>query len=299
MEKQSILTLSTIQTIAGKAIRDLKNGGKRETRNVIGLCQRFTQGPVQREFWNMIKKFTCYSGSQYDLLLHRIASSVREEILKSIVVNFGYSTFVNGAKIIRTNHERGMDHCWIQELDLLHMEKEIIMMWNKRGVNVFWVNVNQKQELYLLEQLFSLISHHTRSTFVLLLQEENINKEWIEKAAQLDNIFFLLSPEALVQLKEVMVNNKALFGILRNYLEIDNLESEKREVAGWIQVGAAFAVYGILQDVPCGKQADIFYKTLVSVRKKGTVEIFLCDWQRDIHVVQELILGTRELSEFL
>ena len=296
MAKQSLLTLSAIQTIAGKAIRDLKNGGKRETRNVIELCRSFTKRPHQQEFGDMVKSFTVFSGSQYDPLLHRIAASVRADSLKTLAINLGCTAFAGGADCIRRNHANGMNHCWVQRFRFSSLDEKEIAIWNEQGVYVFLIDL--EEEAYSSETVFSLAAHNARSTFALLIHDGHPDSSWIVQAAQYDNICFLLAPDVLTEIGNLLVENKALFGVLRSYLDIEDVQTEKEKITQWIRLGCAIDAYDMPKDVPCPGRMEAYYQKLISVRKKASLEIFLCDLQRDALLVQEILLGKRPFPEY-
>ncbi|MGI5959221.1 MAG: hypothetical protein ACOX60_07395 [Massiliimalia sp.] len=296
MAKQSLLTLSAMQTIAGKAIRDLKNGGKRETRNVIELCRSFTKCPHQHDFWDMVKSFTAFTGSKYDPLLHRVAASVREDSLKTLAINLGCTAFAGGVDRIRSNHAKGIDHWWLQRFHSSSLNQQDISMWNERGIYVFLIDL--KREADFSKRFFSLAAHNVRSTFVLLIQNDQPDFNWITQAAQYDNVCFLSAPSVLDNIGNLLVENRALFGVLRNYLDIEDIQTEKQRISQWIELGCVIIAYDLLQDAPHMEQVESYYEELVSVRKKGSVEIFLCDLQRDVLLVQEMLLGQRPFPEY-
>ncbi len=289
MAEQTLLSLSAIQTIAGKVIRDLKNGGKRETRNVIELCRSFAKHPLQRDFWNRIKDYTGARGSQYDPLLHRIAASVREDSLKTLAINLGYTALAEGSESIRNNHANGMDYCWLQRLSFLSLDENTIAMWNERGVYVFLIDV--AKETYSTDAVFQLAAHNARSIFILLIQEDPTNADWIIQASQYDNICFLLSSNVVSALGSLLVENKALFGVLRSYLDIQDIQTEKKEIVQWIRLGCVVDAYYMPKDILFYNEMDEYYTKLVKVRKKGALEIFMCDLQKNVDLVQEMLLG--------
>lgn len=296
MAEQTLLTLSVIQTIAGKAIRDLKNGGKRETRNVIELCRSFAKHPLQQDFWNMIKDYTGAPGSQYDPLLHRIAASVREDSLKTLAINLGCTAFAQGSDSIRNNHANGIDDCWLQQLSFSSLDENKIAAWNERGVYVFLIDM--EKEAYSSNTVFSLAAHNARSIFVLLIKEDQPSFSWILQASQYDNLCFLLAPSIVNSIGNLLMENKVLFGVLRSYLDIEDIQSEKEKIAQWISSGCVIDAYYMPKDILCHNEIDDYYKKLVCARKRGSVEIFMCDLQKDALLVQEMILGQRPLPTY-
>lgn len=103
----------------------------------IELCRSFTKRPHQQEFWDMVKSFTVFSGSQYDPLLHRIAASVRADSLKTLAINLGCTAFAGRADCIRRNHANGMNHCWVQRFRFSSLDEKEIAIWNEKAYMSF------------------------------------------------------------------------------------------------------------------------------------------------------------------
>ncbi|MGI5893874.1 MAG: hypothetical protein ACOX6P_04690 [Candidatus Merdivicinus sp.] len=284
MENPSLLMRSTLQTIAGKAIRDLKYGGKRETRNVIELCRGFACRPSQLDFWNRVKSYTTASDSHYDPLIHRAAASVREESLQTLTVNLCCGALTIGANVLRENSDN-QKICWIQKIDIA-AEPDIIG-WNERGAYVFLLDVHTKNDAR--EPIGSLAGRNSRSIFVLTIREKKPDMNWVRYAAQFDNICFLLSTEALSAVGDLLVECGSFFGALREYPDMKNVRTEKENIARWIQAGCLVGVYDTPKNMDVSL-AEQQYQKLVSVRKQGSFELLLCDLQRDTAFVQQMLL---------
>lgn len=283
MEQKSILTLSTVQAVAGKVIRDLKNGGKRETRNVIELCKSLTKRPRQQDFWDMVKEFINLSGGRYDALLHRTAATVREDSLKTLAVNLGCTAF-------SSTSSKKMAGSWLCNIPYSLSMGSDVDRWNESGVFVFLIELNNDVSP---DVICSLASRHTRSIFILLVREKYHNHSVLEKAAAFDNICFLLEPCALSE-AEPLRRARSLYGVLRNYSQVENPLSEKQSLENWIAQGCVLAAYET--EAPCREaDTDLMYRKLVEARSRGAVEIFLCDLQRDPKILLEIIKRQRPL----
>lgn len=283
MEQKSILALSTVQAVAGKVIRDLKNGGKRETRNVIELCKSLAKRPQQQNFWDMVKEFTNLSGGQYDALLHRTAASVREDSLKTLAVNLGCTAFSSiGSK-------KATDS-WLCSISYSTGMEADVNEWNDRGVFVFLIELNSDVSP---DVICSLASRHTRSIFILLVREKSPNHFVLSKAAAFDNICFLLEPRSLSE-AEPLRRKQSLYGVLRDYSQAENALSEKQALESWIEQGCVVAVYETRAPW-LDTDTDFMYRDLVRARSRGAVEIFLCDLQRDPKILLEIIKKQRPL----
>lgn len=56
MQINTIYTRSVIQTLAGKAIRDLRSGGEREQRNIMELCKGPSAPPGCQKFLSKLEQ---------------------------------------------------------------------------------------------------------------------------------------------------------------------------------------------------------------------------------------------------
>ena len=278
-----------MQTITGKVIRDLKNGGKREIRNAIELCRGLSRHPVQRDFWDMVRQFTTFPDSQYAPLIRRTAADVREEVLKTWTVNLWYMAFSQGAEIIRRDHEYGKEHCWVQWLSCRESLRQQVALWNERGVFVFVLDLVRNGACP--EEIFPLLKQNTGSVFLFLIHEDGWDEAWLEQVVQFRQAAFLLEPPCLKAMSGMLLENQALFGVLRSYRDVTDPDLEKREVMKWIQQGCVIGAYYM----PGGdRKGDTdYYRELVEIRQKADLEILPWDLQKDPEMIQEMILGIR------
>lgn len=284
MDQRALLTLSTVQTIAGKAIRDLKNGGRRETRNVIELCSSLAKRPGQQDLWAVVKEATSRSDGQYEALLHRAAASVREESLKVLAANLACIAFSSAAG------PNGEDR-WMQHIRLAEGVEQEVARWNERGVFVFLARTNGPQSF---ERLAALASRNARSSFVLLVREGAPELSGLRHAARCDNVCFLLEEKALPA-ADLLRAERALFGVLRDYAQVRDMAAETLALRRWAEQGCLVAAYASGDGAaPSGDTNDLYQK-MVKARTAGTVDIFLCDLQRDPPTVLEMVRRQRPL----
>lgn len=298
MTKRSLLALSAMQTMAGKAIRDIRQGGRRETRNVLELCRSCANRPQQQEFWNMIKLFLTSPKKKYQELLHRTAASVQENILKTLAINLGCTSFSYGGDILRAEYQNGNEICWLQELTPGEDPQQTIRFWNEKGVSVFWLNTAaySKTPLFLSE----LAAANSRCIFLYILDESCTDFSWLAKAAENANVCFLLSPSLLDRFAPWMHKNQLLFGVTRSYADVRDFQQEQTLLETSIRAGCLAAVYfsDSHPDADTAAQEEELYRLLKKVRCNGQLEIFLCDLKRDADTVQDLLLERQKISEW-
>lgn len=298
MKKRSVLALSAMQTMAGKAIRDIRQGGKRETRNVLELCRGCAQRPQQQEFWDMLKLFLTSPNKKYQQLLHRTAVSVREITLKTLAINLSCTSFSDGGDILRAEYAAGHEICWMQELAPCEDPQQAVLRWNEKGVSVFGLHAAAYSNAPHL--LSELPAANSRCIFLYLLDESCPDFSWLSKTAENANVCFLLTPALLERFAPWMQENQLLFAVTRNYSDIQNFQQEQSFLQNCIRAGCLAAVYCSAPhpDAATAAQEEKLYQLLKETRCNGQTEIFLCDWKRDTETVQDLLLERQKISEW-
>lgn len=112
MQINTIYTRSVIQTMAGKAIRDLRGGGERELRNVVELCKGCSASPDYQKFWSMLENILRRPGQRYGALLSRAANDVDINCLKTLIANLGLHAYTTGGQMLRDNWKSGVSSAY-------------------------------------------------------------------------------------------------------------------------------------------------------------------------------------------
>lgn len=287
MGEPSVLGMSLMQTVAAKAIQDLKRGSVREIRNAFELCQNALQTEESKVYWERLKGYVIHGNNQYGNLLHRMAVSVQEETLKVIGINLGYMAFLNGSEIFRTQYPKMDAPCWIQKIQISQISSKDIRSWNQRGVFVFYEDIDFHRET--CGDLFAIAVHNLRSIFIFVCKQKNIDIGWMKQVWAFDNVCFLFSPDVIENMGKIFQEKKLLFGVYRRYEDIQNLQEEKQNLEKWISCGSLCCVY---DTESMTGQWEYFYNMLQNVRKNGTLEILLCDFTRDTAAIQNMILDS-------
>ena len=293
MEKHSLLIRSAIQTIAGRAIRNIKTGGKRETRNILEVCQSFASRPQQQDFWSFLKTFVFSSENQYQALLQRAACSVRENSLKALAVNLSCNAFSDERELLCRQAEKGMENSWIQWLSPAENMQKSVNDWLKKGVSVFLLNTSEFQPCP--DKLTRLPMQNSRCVFVYVVSDAEMDFSWTEKVAKADNICMLLSPAALDRFAPWLKKQQLFFGVIRNYEEIQNMQEEKELLQHCIDEGCLMAFYHSTQAI--GSEA--LYTGLKQERTKGKLEILLYDLDGDTALIQDFLLGRQKIADYI
>src|SRR5699024_10096147 len=107
MSTNQFLIRTLAETMASKIIRDIKTGTNRSLRNSIDLGLYFSKGPVQKEFFGLAKSIAHNSNNMYLPLIKRAFENVDENIIKTVGLNLGISSFTTGAKQIQEINVQG------------------------------------------------------------------------------------------------------------------------------------------------------------------------------------------------
>ena len=207
MQINTIYTRSVIQTIAGKAIRDLRSGGERELRNVVELCKRHSAPPGYQRFWSMLENILRRPDQQYGALLSRAANDVDINCLKTLIANFGLHAYTNGSQLLRDSWESGTSSAyWMESLDgtmepdILHQS---IFSLQRQGTSSFLFRVGQETEL---RTVLNIAGKYRQCVFFLICRTVSCSREYWEEATALGNVIPLIGSEDLTTPTDVPPN---------------------------------------------------------------------------------------------
>lgn len=296
MEINAIYTRSVIQTMAGKAIRDLRGGGERELRNVIELCKGRSTLQSYRRFWSVLEDLLRLPGQRYGALLSRAANDVDINCLRTLIANLGLHAYANGGDTLRDSWSTGRAPVYWMELldgtaapDALH---RTILELQQQGTSSFLLRVGREAEL---GAALHLAGQHRQSVFVLACRGIACCRAYLEDMAALGNVVLLVGYGDIPTLAHQLKHAGILFGFYRNYAEIESLEAEEELLQRCMAAGCFIGVYeGNGRDLR-ENQDLLYYAKLRELRRKGTKEIVLCDLWRDREVVQRLLLHQQPL----
>lgn len=298
MQMNAIYRRSMIQTIAGKAIRDLRSGGERELRNVLELCRGRASPLGYRKFWDMVEDTLHLPGQQYGALLSRAARDVDMGCLKTLIANLGLHAYAGGGEKLRSLWASGVSTAyWMeplhetQETDRLHTT---ISSLQEQGTSSFLLRIERDEQL---SAALELAAKHRQCTFFLLCCAVSCCQASLEVMVTLGNVIPLIHCQDLPNLAGVLKQAGALFGFHRKYDDIKSLESEGELLGQWIQAGCFLGVYEGCSPDPRDDDGLYYYAKLQDIRRTAAREILLGDLWRDREVVQKLLLHQQFLPD--
>lgn len=294
MQINTIYARSVIQTMAGKAIRDLRSGGDRELRNVVELCKGRSVPPGYRKFWNMLENILRRPDQQYGALLSRAANDVDINCLKTLIANLGLHAYASGSQSLQENWGTSSVY-WMEPLDGT-MEPEILHQTisdlQRRGASSFLFPIGQEQKL---ASVLNIAGKHRQCVFFLIYRAVSCCREYLEEMTALGNVILLIEMENLPALAEPLKQAGILFGFHRNYCEIESPEAEEALLHQYIETGCFLGAYEGSKQDSRKNQELLYYAELQKIRRKGSQEIFLMDLWRDREMVQKWLLHQQPL----
>ncbi|MGI5953415.1 hypothetical protein [Dysosmobacter sp.] len=290
MQINTIYTRSVIQTMAGKAIRDLRSGGERELRNVAELCKGCSASPGYQTFWSLLENILRRPDQQYAALLSRAANDVDINCLKTLIANLGLHAYPNGSQPLPGTRESGTSPSyWMEPLDdimdprMLHQQ---ISRLQKQGTSSFLFRAGQKPEL---ETILNIAGKHRQCVFFLICGAESCCRAYLEEMTALGNVIPLMEYETLAPTAASLKQAGILFGLHRRYCEIESLQAEENLLRQCIALGCFLGVYEGSAQCPSQNWELACYSRLQEMRCNGAQEIFLADLWRDREAVQKLL----------
>ncbi len=102
MEYRHKLIRGTVSVIINKAIRDIHTDPKRSIRNLADLGDNFSTSAAQKRFFALARDTLKNPDNPYNKLLANVVENVAPEIIRTMGMNFGYTSLNYGADILRT-----------------------------------------------------------------------------------------------------------------------------------------------------------------------------------------------------
>lgn len=108
-----------IDKLVDRALHEMKQGSKRELRNIVELGLFHSRGGFQSEFFRMLHQMLIDQRSPYYDLALTAAANVAAPVLKKFGINLGYNAWTAGARCIREYQRRtGCGVPWAIVFDL-------------------------------------------------------------------------------------------------------------------------------------------------------------------------------------
>lgn len=294
MIDNQILVRAAAEPIVCKIIRDLKTGTKRSIRNAIEFGIVFSKNKKQRELFSIAKKVASNGQNMYDALVKRMLQEVDNNIIKTVGMNFGISSFTFGARQIRKIYgETGIDNSWIQHLDECSWRQgqDLIERYNSEGIYAFVVESISSTDN--LEEVIAVATQMRKSTFFIRLTDDVIDHNAANLIRIAQNIILVIKAEAEEydsKLLSLLKENNLFFGFSKEYCDTINIDEEIEKLKSFIERGYMFGIYASKE------YNDDVYEWVCKSRINGRLPILLFDYYKDRSYIKNMILKFRANS---
>ena len=117
MEYRHRMMRSTVGGVINRAIRDIQYDPKRSIRNLADMGENFSKSPAQKKFFEMTGDILKRPNNHYNDLLINMIQNVNENTMRTVSLNFGYTSLNYGARILRENSKNGEKVPWLLHFD--------------------------------------------------------------------------------------------------------------------------------------------------------------------------------------
>ena len=184
------------ETIARKAINDIKDSPERKSRNLVDLALNFAEGQYLRDFLFKVQKVLQDENSPYYRMVIDAMNHIDTEKLIEFGMNIGFNSITQGSPKIRAiEQEEHFDIPWSMFADMSEYQskrdynayKKIFSESLDLGIYSFHIKADKE-----LKNLIKLLSEHKDMAFVLFVEPFNITEELLIEVKNVNNIMFVV-----------------------------------------------------------------------------------------------------------
>lgn len=293
---ESGMSRVVIETIARKAIKDIKASPKRSTRNVIDMALQFVNGRFQQEFFREAQTMLENENSAYYRLVYDTVTHVDTERLLHFGMNLGYNSCTLGAKTIREWEEKaGFNIPWIVtfEVEQSYFQKypnryqKMIEEGEELGIFTWGIFIDSEPK-----EILSLIELYQDSAFFLCCEADMITEEFVKRILPLDNVVIVVRYGAgMAKACDILRQNRMLYGVYHIYTNHDveriisgELFKEMEKLHPHISI--------LVADITISdKEHKRVYQEVISSRKAQKYQTVIWELYGDNCYVDEIISG--------
>ena len=283
-----------IETIVRKAIRDIQDSPKRNTRNLVDMALNFSEGRFQSRFFEMAQSMLQDENSAYYRLIPDMAVNVDTEKIIHFGINLGYNSCTAGAKKIRALEKKEKFNIpWcisliISETEYEKHEKEYlrVLEQGKRLGIYTWM-------LYApgsIEKSLELARQSPEAAFVIYCSPDQITDAMLDEAEDILNVMFAVRyGEGAEEACRLLRFRNFLYSVFYIYEEADADHIFKDGILEEIEI--LHPVFtGFLGDESCGEKArKAVYQKIIRLRKEQRYPTVLWDIVNDSRFIDGII----------
>ncbi|MCD7737947.1 MAG: hypothetical protein LUH58_02755 [Lachnospiraceae bacterium] len=265
-----------IEVVVKNTLKDIEDSPERSIRRLVDMALNFSKGRFRNDFFKAAQRMLEDENSPYYDLIKDTVTHVDHERILHFGMNVGFNSCTEGANLIRKNEAAlNFNIPWSV---LWHVDQQRILEEPEQYSRVF--SQGEKLGIYtwllmmdgLLTELLPLIREHKDSAFVLICEPESISEDFLESAAQVDNIMIVVRyDEEKTEAFDLLREKKFLYGAYQVYGDQDLEDILKGDLFySAEQVHAVLT--GLLPEPECSEETR--EKTAAYVEKARGEQLF-------------------------
>jgi len=302
LELQHRLIRQAINIAVSKALDDMRGNTRRSLRNLIELGLLFSRSENQRGFFGLVQRAVSEGNNRYYRLASRVIQDVNPDTLKTVGINLGYSSLVNGAHQLQK--KQIAENCalpWMVIFDArrcgcvsFELLGRLISEGRKIGICTYVFRAGKQEEML---PFCSMAAGFEECMFFLeaplgFLQSPETAEclgGFPNLAVAVDMACGDFGREDAQNAFSLLRKNRCLYGYRIDYGEEERAEAiSRRLVSEAIGLGNVFGVYVPKIGVSAAARNEVFSE-ICSKRKEKGQPLILLDWVGDMRFIGEKI----------
>lgn len=283
-----------IETIVRKAIRDIRDSPKRNTRNLIDMALNFSEGRFQSHFFEMAQSMLRDENSAYYRLIPDMVVNVDTEKIIHFGINLGYNSCTAGAKKIRTLEKKEQFNIpWSVSLIISGEEYEkhekaylhVLEQGKKLGIYTWMLYAPGSTD-----KVLELARRYPESAFVIYCNPGDITDAMLDEAEDILNIMFVVRyEEGVEEACRLLRFRNFLYSVFHIYKDMDVEDIFNEEILE--DTEALHPVFtGFVGDRGCGQEVrKAVYRKIIRLRKEQQYPTVFWDISNDNFFIDSII----------
>lgn len=291
---ENSLTRILIETVAKKAVHDIKNSPERGIRNLIDMALQFSHGRFQRDFFEIIQTMLENEDSAYYELIRDTIYNVDEDHLIAFGMALGYNSCTAGAKRIRQNEmKRNCNIPWAVKLQVdsetfeqnRYQYLRVIKEGNELGIYTWMIFIDEQ-----IQKLLPFVAENSDNCFFLFCSFKNVTENFLDIASSLNNLMIVVCCDNGVENACQRLRKARLpYSVYYPYSSRDIMAIDDNTLFCMIQeLHPLFSIFIAQPDCPNSIQ-DLAYQSIQIARKTQQYHTILLEMYGDNCKIDEII----------
>jgi len=213
------------ESIAKKAINEIKDSPERKSRNLVDLALNLAEGQYFRDFLLKVQKILQDENTPYYRMVIDAMNHINTDRILTFGMNIGYNSVTVGSPKIRAiEQEENFDIPWSMYLDAKKFNPSLFKSYSKLfseavELGIYSWHISADENLF---NLLKLLKEHEDCAFVLFVDPDLINDELIRKAENINNLMFAVKyKEGAEDACRLLRSNMMLYSVYYSYTDND------------------------------------------------------------------------------